>query len=91
MRNKTILIEIAKKVYIEKLFKKWNIFFNIKIKTYPHEYLNLSKGRVKTPKFSLCILNEIKLDLKNQGISDVKEIVIKKSQTIKILYTHFCF
>lgn len=49
-KNKTILVEVAKKTYAV-IFK--NETFDIKIKTYLHECLNLSKGVVRIPEFSL--------------------------------------
>ena len=44
---------------------KWKHFDNLKIKTYPHNTLNTSKGVVKSHEFSLCTLDEIKTNLED--------------------------
>lgn len=56
-KNKTILVEVAEKTYAVN-FK--NETFDIKIKTYLHECLNLSKGVVRNPGFSLWTMAEVK-------------------------------
>ena len=58
---------------------KWETFNNIKIKTSLHQSLNPSKGVVKSSELSLCTLDEIKTNLKNQNVADIKRITIKKN------------
>ena len=57
---------------------KMTRFHNTAIKTCPHKSLNVSKGIVRSKELSLCSLEEIKSELKNQGVIDVKRITIKK-------------
>ena len=45
--NGTLLIEICNKNQADKILK-WKHFDNIKIKTYPHNFLNTCKGVVKS-------------------------------------------
>ena len=58
---------------------KWKTFNYIKIKTHLHQSLNSSKGLVKSSELSLCTLDEIKFDSKNQNVTDVKRISIKRN------------
>ena len=51
---------------------KMTKFHNINVKTYPHKSLNESK------ELSLCTLEEIKRELKKQGVTEMKRISIKK-------------
>ena len=43
------------------------MFHNLKVKVYPHKTLNKSKGVVRNAKLSLCSIEEIEKELKNQG------------------------
>ena len=53
-------------------------FHNISVKTYPHKSLNVSSGVVRSKELSLCTIEEIKRDLKKQGVTEVKRVSIKK-------------
>ena len=62
------------------------IFHTLKIKTYLHKTLNSSKGVIRNKELSLCPREEILAELKNQGVTDIKRITIKKgNQTIQTL------
>lgn len=55
----------------------------MKVKPYPHQFLNSSKGVIK--KFlSLCSSEAIKNDasLKYQGITDIEKIPIQRKRTL---------
>ena len=56
--------------------------WKIKHKTYPHTTLNFSKGVIKSPDFTSCSLEEIKLHLKPQSITDMR-ISIRKETRLK--------
>ena len=59
-------------------------FHNLKIKTYPHKTLNSSKGVIRNNELSQCSREEIEAEVKNQGVTDIKRITIKKeNQTIQ--------
>ena len=57
--NNTLLIEVEKNFFSDLLLKQ-KYFYNLKIKAYPHNTLNSSKGVVRSPDLSLCTLDEIK-------------------------------
>ena len=87
----TLLIEIHNKNPSEELLK-WKHFDNIKIKTYPHNSLNTCKGVVKSHELSLCTLDEIKTNLKDQNVTEIWRIQIKKirrNDIYKYIYTDF--
>ena len=48
---------------------------NISIETYPHKTLNVIE---KSKELSLCTIEEIKRELKKQGVTEVKKVSIKK-------------
>ena len=54
------------------------IFHNLKIKTYPHKTQNFSKRVMRNKELSQCSKEEILAELKNQGVTDIKRITIKK-------------
>ena len=53
-------------------------FHTINLKTYPHKSLNISKGVVRSKELSLCTIDEIKKEMKKQGVTEVKRVSIKK-------------
>ena len=61
---------------------KWETFNNIKIKTSLHQSLNSSKGIVKSSELSLYTLEEIKTNFKNQNVTNIERITIKKKWRI---------
>ena len=65
------------------LLLKQKYFYNLKIKVYPpHNTLNSSKGVVRRPDLSLCTLGGIKNNHCKQGITDAKQISIKRNNQI---------
>ena len=61
-------------------------FHNKKIIAYPHQNLYTSKWVVRSQELSLCPLEEIKKELKSQGLTDVKRVSIKRNN--KIIHTN---
>ena len=56
-------------------------FHTLKIKIYPHKTLNSS---IRNRELSQCSREEILAELKNQDVTDIKRITIKKeNQTIQ--------
>ena len=53
-------------------------FHTINVKIYPHKSLNISKGVVRSKELSLCTIEEIKKEMKKQGVTEVKRVTIKK-------------
>ena len=75
--NNTIIIQTTNKKQSEKILK-WKQFGKLNLKTYPHPTLNFSKGVIKSPDLASCSLEEIRLHLKPQGLTDVRRISIRK-------------
>ena len=75
--NNTIIIQTTNQKQSEKILK-WKQFGKLNIKTYPHPTLNFSKGVVKSPDLASCSLEEMRLHLKPQGVTDVRRISIRK-------------
>ena len=71
----------AKKTFSD-LLREQKYFHNQKIKAYSHNFLNSSKGVIRSPDLSLCRLDEIKNNIRKQGVNDAKLIFIKKNNQI---------
>lgn len=82
LRNGTLLVEIENQKYANSLLKM-NQFHNLKVKAYPHERLHFSKGVICSRELTLCSIEEIKKQLKNQGVTEVKRITTKIEGKIK--------
>ena len=76
-KNQTLLIEVDKRKRADFLLKMTK-FHTINVKTYHHKSLNISKGVVKSKELSLCTIDEIKKEMKKQGVTEVKRVTIKK-------------
>ena len=75
--NNTTIIQTTNQKQSEKILKRKQ-FGKLNIKTYPHPTLNFSKGVIKSPDLATCSLEEIRLHLKPQGVTDVRRISIRK-------------
>ena len=75
--NGTLLREICNKSQADEILK-WKHFDNMKIKTYPHNSLNTCNGVVKSHELSLYTLDEIKTNLQDQNIMEIRRIQIKR-------------
>ena len=53
-------------------------FYNLEIKTYSHKTLNSSKGVIRNKELFQCSREELIAELKNQGVTDIKRVTIKK-------------
>ena len=80
-KTNLLLIEVEKKTFSDLLLKQ-KYFHNLKIKVYPHNTLNSSKGLVRSPDLTLCTIDEIKNNLCKQGVTDAKQISIKRNNQI---------
>ena len=77
LKNQTLLVEVDKRKNSDFLLKMTK-FHAINVKTYPHKSLNISKGIVRSKELSLCTIDEIKKEMKKQGVTEVKRVTIKK-------------
>ena len=79
--NNTIIIQRINQKQSEKILK-WKLFGKLNIKTYLHPTPNFSKGVLKSPELASCSLEEIRLHLKPQGVTDMRRIFIRKETRI---------
>ena len=80
--NNTIIIQTTNQKQSEKILR-WKQFGKLNIKTYPHPTLNFSKGVIESSDLTSSSLEEIRLHLKPQSITDVRRISIcKETRTI---------
>ena len=62
-------------------------FHTINVKTYPHKSLNISKGVVRSKELSLCTIEEIKKEMKKQGVTEVKRVTQSKKRVNSLKLT----
>ena len=79
--NSTSIIQTTNQKQWEKILK-WKQFGKLSTKTYLHPTLNFSKGVIKSPDLALCSFEEIRLNLKPLGITDMRIISIRKETRI---------
>ena len=70
LKNETLLFEVEKRKHADFLLKMTK-FHNSRVKTYPHKSLNVSKEVVISKELSVCTIEEIKRELKKQGVTEV--------------------
>ena len=81
LRNGNLPVEVEKKEAC-RFSAKNEGFSQQKIIAYPHQNLNTSKGVVRSQELSLGPLEEIKKELKPQGVTDVERVLIKRDNKI---------
>ena len=59
LKNQTLLVEVDERKNANFLLKITK-FHTMNVKTYPHKFLNISKGVVRSKELSLCTIEEIK-------------------------------
>ena len=79
LKNQTLLVDVEKRKHADFLLKMTK-FHNISVKTYPHKSLNVSKGVVRSKELSLCTIEEIKREIKKQGMTEVCRLKKKGKQ-----------
>ena len=80
LRDNIILIETLRKGQTEQLLRQTK-FYNINVRIFPHPTLNSSKGIIKDPAMKGVSEEEMKENLKSQGVTSVKRINQKRMQT----------
>ena len=78
--NNTLLVEVPKNFFSDLLLEQ-KYFHSLKIKSYPHNSLNSSKGVVRSPDL-FCTYDKIKSNLRKQGVTDAKQMSIKRNNQI---------
>lgn len=81
LRSGQILVECCKKANAENLLHA-NMLAGVQIKASPHPTLNYSKGIIRTRELDDVDEEEITDELKTQGVTNVKRIIIKREERI---------
>ena len=82
-RNKTIFVQANNKTTSDAL-QKLTQLGDVPIKITPHKTLNFSKGVIRSAELKGCSEEEMVSELKDQGVTDAKNITLKKHHdTIK--------
>ena len=63
-------------------------FHNITVKTYSQKSLNIIKGVVRIKELSLCTIEEIKSEMRKQGVTEVKSVYQKRGENIRNEHLH---
>ena len=86
LRSGDLLIEVDRETFSTKLLAVKHIA-GIPVKVSPHRTLNTSKGVIRTQEIKNTTNEELKTQLKRQGVSDAKIITIRKNGDIIKLNT----
>ena len=89
LKDQTLLIECFTKQQMLNLLKH-SKFFDADVKIFPHPFfLNSCKGVIRCRELSYCeSLQEIKDNLKQQGVLDVKRISVRRNEEEKLTNTY---
>ena len=79
--NGTIIIQTTNQKQSERIII-WKQSGKLNLKIYPQLTLNFLKEVIKSPDLTSCFLEEIKLHLKQQGLTDERRISIRKETRI---------
>ena len=81
LRTETLLVECSSHQQASNLLNN-RVFFNINVRVYPHATLNTCKGVIRCKDLAYCDSDkEIKDNLKDQAVSDVKRISVFRNGT----------
>lgn len=81
LRSGQILVECSKKAHADNLLS-CNALAGISVRTFPHPHLNSCKGVIRTRDLHDMEEAEIASELKEQGVTHVKRITLKREDKI---------
>ena len=82
-----MLLEVEKKSHVENLLSTKKLFdLNVKISL--HKTLNSCKGVIRCQDFAPCTDDEILENLKSQGVTDVRNIQVRRNGVVRRTYTY---
>lgn len=87
LRSGEILVEVEKQSHSRNLLNA-KTFAGITISASPHKSLNFSKGVVRCRDIEMCSVDELKIELKDQGVVDVRQATTKRNGEIIKLNTY---
>ena len=82
LRSGDLLVEYVNKKHIENLLRTKK-FFDLAVKVSLHSSLNTCKGVVRCPDLRGCSEQEILENMREQGVTDVRRIKIRRDETLK--------
>ena len=82
LRSGDLLVEYVNKKHIEHLLRTKK-FFDLAVKVSLHSFLNTCKGAVRYPDLRGCREQEILENMREQGVTDVRRIKIRRDRTLK--------
>ena len=88
LKDQTILVECLSNQQASNLLKHTK-FFDLNVKIFPHPSLNSCKGVIRCRELNFCnSLQEIKVNLKQQGVTDVRRISVRRDGEQKLTNTY---
>ena len=78
LRSGDLLVETVKRIHSENLLKT-DCFVNIPVEVTPHKSFNSCKGVVRSREFQQCGDREMLNNLRPEGVTDVRRIIIKRN------------
>ena len=87
LKSGGLLLEVDRKQQVENLLKTTEIF-DLKVKISLHHSLNSSKGVIRCPELRPCSDKEIIDNLKEQGVTGVRNVSVLKNGVIKSTNTY---
>ena len=78
LRSGDLLVEVSKKAHAKNILNS-NMLANIPVKCSPHKGLNSSRGVFRCSELKYCTEAEIKNELKDQGVTDIRRIKSRRN------------
>ena len=78
LRSGDLLVEISKKAHAKNILNS-KMLANIPVKCSPHKALNSSRGVFRCSELKYCTEAEIKNELKDQGVTDIRRIKSRRN------------
>ena len=87
LKSGDLLLEVDRKQQVENLLKTTKIF-DLKVKISLHHSLNSSISAIRCPELRPCSDKEITDNLKEQGVTGVRNVSVRKNSVIKSTNTY---
>ena len=87
LKSGDLLLEVDRKQQVENLLKTTKIF-DLKVKISLHNSLNSSKGVIRCSELRHCSDKEIIENLKEQGVTGVRNVSVRRNGVIKPTNTY---
>ena len=83
MASGDLLVEVTERSHCENLMRSTSLCnLNVKIKVTPHKTLNSSRGVIYCPRLNVCDDEEMKTELRSQGVIHIKCITRKTPEGV---------